>query len=156
MYLQSFIIRTFSFLSNLLLINDTPEPISVNILSSPGIDSQPSRIDSSESFPGLLKSLQIRAQLFPVTPYFLICTLPLLKFLFSTYVCSIASSKFYFPCHLQNLAPKYFHLCFQNKNLKLYLDIQYRYTPITKFSPTPGSVTALDLVKNTMKVFFSI
>ncbi len=37
------------------------EPEHVNLLTSPGIDSQPGGIDSSESISGLLKRLQIRA-----------------------------------------------------------------------------------------------
>ncbi len=40
----------------------TPEPVFANLLRSPGIDSQPGRIDSLESNPGLLKRLQIWAQ----------------------------------------------------------------------------------------------
>ncbi len=39
-----------------------PEPVFVNLLGSPGIDSQHGGIDSSESIPGLLKRLKIRAQ----------------------------------------------------------------------------------------------
>jgi hypothetical protein len=38
-----------------------PEPVFVKLLRSPGIDSQPGGIESSESIPGLLKRLQIRA-----------------------------------------------------------------------------------------------
>ncbi len=38
------------------------EPEFVNLLRSTGIDSQPGGIDSLESIPGLLKLLQIRAQ----------------------------------------------------------------------------------------------
>ena len=34
----------------------------MNLIRSPGIDSQPGGIDSSESIPGLHKRLQIRAQ----------------------------------------------------------------------------------------------
>jgi hypothetical protein len=37
-----------------------PEPVFVNLIRSPGIDSQPGGIDSSESIPGLHKRLQIR------------------------------------------------------------------------------------------------
>jgi hypothetical protein len=37
------------------------EPVFVKLLRSPGIDSQPGGIDSSESISGLIKSLQIRA-----------------------------------------------------------------------------------------------
>ncbi len=40
-----------------------PEPLFVNFLRSPGIDSQPGGIDSSGSIPGLHKRLQIRAQI---------------------------------------------------------------------------------------------
>ncbi len=36
------------------------EPVFVNLLMSPGIDSQPGGIDSSESIPGIHKRLQIR------------------------------------------------------------------------------------------------
>jgi hypothetical protein len=36
-------------------------PIFVNLLRSPGIESQPGGIDSSESIPGHHKRLQIRA-----------------------------------------------------------------------------------------------
>jgi hypothetical protein len=39
-----------------------PEPVFVNLSRSPGIDSQPGGIDSSEAISGLLKRLQIRAQ----------------------------------------------------------------------------------------------
>ncbi len=39
----------------------SPEPVFVNLLRSPGIDSQHGGIDSSESNPGLHKRLQIRA-----------------------------------------------------------------------------------------------
>jgi hypothetical protein len=38
-----------------------PETVFVNLLRSPGIDSQPGGIDSSESIPGHHKRLQIRA-----------------------------------------------------------------------------------------------
>jgi len=40
------------------------EPVFVNLLRSPGIDSQPGGIDSLESIPVLLKCLQIRALYF--------------------------------------------------------------------------------------------
>jgi hypothetical protein len=40
---------------------DTSEPVFVNLLRSPGIDSQPGGTDSSEFIPGFLKRLQIRA-----------------------------------------------------------------------------------------------
>jgi hypothetical protein len=43
-------------------IRECPEPKLVNLLRSPGIDSQSGRIDSLESIPGLLKRLQIQAQ----------------------------------------------------------------------------------------------
>jgi hypothetical protein len=36
------------------------EPVFVNLLMSPGNDSQPDGIDSSESIPGIHKRLQIR------------------------------------------------------------------------------------------------
>jgi hypothetical protein len=39
-----------------------PEPEFLNLLRSPGNDSQPGEIDSLESIPGLLKRLQIRSQ----------------------------------------------------------------------------------------------
>jgi hypothetical protein len=39
----------------------SPEPVFVDLLRSPRIDSQPGEIDSSESIPGLHKHLQIRA-----------------------------------------------------------------------------------------------
>ncbi len=38
----------------------TREPVFVDLLRSPGIDSQPGGIDALESIPGLLKRLQIR------------------------------------------------------------------------------------------------
>jgi hypothetical protein len=38
------------------------EPVFVNPLRSPGIDSQPGGIDSSEAISGLFTRLQIRAQ----------------------------------------------------------------------------------------------
>ncbi len=44
------------------LPSPSPEPVIVNLLRSPGIDSQSGRIASSESTPGFLKRLQIRAQ----------------------------------------------------------------------------------------------
>jgi hypothetical protein len=40
------------------------ESVFVNILRSPGIDSQPCGIDSSELIPGLHKRLQIRALIY--------------------------------------------------------------------------------------------
>jgi hypothetical protein len=44
-----------------------PEPVFVNPLRSPGIDSQPGGVDSSESIPGLFKRLQIRGQFLTVS-----------------------------------------------------------------------------------------
>jgi hypothetical protein len=41
---------------------DRSEPVFINLLRSPGIDSQPAGIDLSKSIPGLHKCLQIRAQ----------------------------------------------------------------------------------------------
>jgi hypothetical protein len=38
-----------------------PEPVFLNLLRSPGIDSQPGGIESSKPIPGLLERLQIRA-----------------------------------------------------------------------------------------------
>jgi hypothetical protein len=46
---------------NLMLCFNKPEPVFVNLVRSPGIDSQPGGIDFLESIPGLLKRLQIRA-----------------------------------------------------------------------------------------------
>ncbi len=42
--------------------NIQTEPVFVNLIKSPGIDSQPGGIDSLESIPGLHKRLKIRAQ----------------------------------------------------------------------------------------------
>ncbi len=39
-----------------------PKPVFANLSRSPGIDSQPGKIDSSESIPELIQLLQIRAQ----------------------------------------------------------------------------------------------
>jgi hypothetical protein len=43
------------------------EPVFVDLLRSPRIDSQPGKINSSESIPGLHKHLQMRAQVKAVT-----------------------------------------------------------------------------------------
>jgi hypothetical protein len=72
-----------SLLDSQLVFQHLPEPVFVNLLRSPGFDSQPGGpvtatlfvvtacqstkaggIDSSESIPGLLKRLQIRTPLF--------------------------------------------------------------------------------------------
>jgi hypothetical protein len=45
----------------LSLFSPSPEAVFVNLLRSSGIDSQRGGIDSSESIPGLLKRLQIKA-----------------------------------------------------------------------------------------------
>jgi hypothetical protein len=47
----------------LCTVDAITEPVFVNLLRSPGIDTQPGGIDSSEPIPGLHKRLQIRAQL---------------------------------------------------------------------------------------------
>jgi hypothetical protein len=46
-----------------------PEPVFVNLLRRPGIDSQAGGIDSLESTPGLLKRLLIRALLAQMSPW---------------------------------------------------------------------------------------
>ncbi len=70
------------------------EPVFVDLLRSPRIDSQPGEIHSSESIPGLHKNLQIRAQFYgpwPPTngPACLICSLPSL-FIRSLYMYSFS------------------------------------------------------------------
>jgi hypothetical protein len=49
----------------MFVIVSQPEPVFVDLLRSPEIDSQPGEIDVLESIPGLHKRLQIRALIKP-------------------------------------------------------------------------------------------
>ncbi len=61
-FLSPFSGVTNIFCVSLMSWDYTSEPVFVNLVRSPGIDSQPGWIDSLESITGLLKRLQIRAQ----------------------------------------------------------------------------------------------
>jgi hypothetical protein len=56
---------TDSIMNSELLCLLISEPVFVDLLRSPEIDSQPGEIDVSESIPGIHKSLQIRALIKP-------------------------------------------------------------------------------------------
>ncbi len=47
-------LKTYRYINIITLILNCTEPVFANLLRSPGIDSQPGGIDSSESIPGLL------------------------------------------------------------------------------------------------------